>query len=145
MDFASAGDDVSFTVEPGDFINVSAPDLGHTAIDVMAGRLNVETSTGASMTIAEGGALEVEVNDETGEMTVAGVVGVVTMTNDDGTTVEVEAGKSLGIVDSETEFSSLVMKNASDDEGGDLVLEEDSDVIIGDNFYSYSPDRKSVV
>mgnify|MGYP003961574087 FL=1 len=139
MDFASAGDDVSFTVEPGDFINVSAPDLGHTAIDVMAGRLNVETSTGASMTIAEGGALEVEVNDETGEMTVAGVVGVVTMTNDDGTTVEVEAGKSLGIVDSETEFSSLVMKNASDDEGGDLVLEEDSDVIIGDNFYSYSP------
>jgi len=155
IDFSSSGGDVSFVVEPGDFINVSTPELGHTSIDVMAGRLNIETATGASMSIEEGGSLEVEVNDETGEMTVTGVVGVVTITNDDGTTIDVEAGTSLGIQDTAADeiaaaiangaspASTHVMKNAEINEDGDLVIEEGGEAFIGDDLYLSNPDTSA--
>lgn len=77
IDFASAGGDVNFVVEPGDFINVSAPKSGQTSIDVRAGQIDITTATGASISIEKGGSLGVEVDDETGEMTIIDVVWVI--------------------------------------------------------------------
>ena len=49
----------------------------------------------------EGGSFNFTVNPFTGEMTVIDVVGDVIMTNEDGTTTNVEVGASLGIMQEE--------------------------------------------
>lgn len=44
VEFASVGNDVSFSIDPGDFIDISAPELGHTSIGVRSGQLDVAPS-----------------------------------------------------------------------------------------------------
>ena len=85
IDFASAGNDVSFSIKPGIAVNVSTTGFGRTSVSVDRGRLNVTTATGTSISIEERGSLEVTTDAETGEMEVTGVEGEVTITNDDGT------------------------------------------------------------
>ncbi|HJO48558.1 MAG TPA: FecR domain-containing protein, partial [Candidatus Scalindua sp.] len=43
IDFADAGKDVSFSVEPGDNIDISLSELGHSSIGVNTGQIDVAT------------------------------------------------------------------------------------------------------
>ncbi len=144
VNFASAGDDVSFSIEPGDFIDVSAPELGHTSIGVRSGELDVETDTG-TLTVESGESTGVNVDADTGEVTVTAEEGTVTLETVTGTatigegasattsvdctdTCQISLGAEDGTVEFETSSGKVIIEDG--EAAGTKVDEETGQVSV---------------
>ncbi|MCP4001360.1 MAG: hypothetical protein GY727_10665, partial [Gammaproteobacteria bacterium] len=68
---------------------------GEMSMSSGGGSYTLETDNGI-ITMEDGGSMEFTVDHNTGEITVTGVTGDVVMTNEDGTTMTIEPGTSLG-------------------------------------------------
>ena len=101
IDFASAGNEVNFSIEPGIAVNISTPESGRASVHVDRGQLEVRVSSG-SISVESGETTGVQVDDETGEITVSSEEGAVELETGMGT-VSIEEGGSLGAtVDADT-------------------------------------------
>ena len=126
VNFASAGDDVSFSIEPGDSMDISIPELGHTSVGVNTGQIDVATETG-TLIIESGESTGVEVDTDTGEVTVTAEEGTVDFETSTGTAV-IEEGEAAGTsVDADTgevtissEEGSVVFETAM----GNVMMDE---------------------
>ena len=126
VNFASAGDDVSFSIEPGDSMDISIPELGHTSVGVNTGQIDVATQTG-TLIIESGESTGVEVDTDTGEVTVTAEEGTVDFETSTGTAV-IEEGEAAGTsVDADTgevtissEEGSVVFETAM----GNVMMDE---------------------
>ncbi len=126
VNFASAGDDVSFSIEPGDSMDISIPELGHTSVGVNTGQIDVATDTG-TLIIESGESTGVEVDTDTGEVTVTAEEGTVDFETSTGTAV-IEEGEAAGTsVDADTgevtissEEGSVVFETAM----GNVMMDE---------------------
>ena len=144
VEFASAGDDVSFSIEPGDFIDVSTPDLGHTSIGVRSGQLDVATDTG-TLTVESGESTGVNVDADTGEVTVTAEEGTVTLETITGTatieegasattsvdctdTCEISLGAEDGTVEFETSSGKVIIEDG--ETAGTKIDEETGQVSV---------------
>ena len=93
IDFASAGNEVSFSIEPGVAVNISTPESGRASVHVDRGQLDVRVSSG-SINVESGETAGVQVDEETGEITISSEEGVVELETGTGT-VSIEEGGSL--------------------------------------------------
>ncbi len=100
--------DIGFAnVETGESAGVEVDtETGGVTLVAEKGKVALESEYGV-VSIEEGGSLEATIDDETGEVIVAGVEGEVTVSSVDGTTVQIEAGMSLGTPG--TEYGAKVM------------------------------------
>ena len=126
VEFAGAGNDVSFSVEPGDSINVSMPELGHTSIGVMTGQLDVATNTG-TLIVESGESSGVDVDAVTGDVTVTAEEGTVDFETSTGTAV-IEEGEAAGTnVNADTGDVTISSEHGSvsfETETGTATIEE---------------------
>jgi hypothetical protein len=93
IDFASAGNEVSFSIEPGVAVNISTPESGRASVHVDRGQLDVRVSSG-SISVESGETAGVQVDSETGEILISSEEGVVELDTGTGT-VSIEEGGSL--------------------------------------------------
>ncbi|MBT3879117.1 MAG: hypothetical protein HOI47_15885 [Candidatus Scalindua sp.] len=100
LDFMSAINGVDIYFDSGDALNISETTDGRTQVDVASGDIILITSEG-TITIEDGGSLDLSVNPDTGEITVNSTQGNVTITTSDGTTTPVVSGDSLGTAGSD--------------------------------------------
>ncbi len=126
VNFASAGDDVSFSIEPGDSMDISIPELGHTSVGVNTGQIDVATETG-TLIIESGESTHVDVDADTGKVNVTADEGTVDFETSTGTAV-IEEGEAAGTsVDADTgevtissEEGSVVFETAM----GNVMMDE---------------------
>ncbi len=126
IDFADAGQDVSFSVEPGDNIDISLSEHGHSSIGVNSGQLDVETETG-TLIIESGESTHVDVDDDTGEIHVTADEGTVDFETSTGMAV-IEEGEIAGTsVDADTGEVTISSEEGSvtfETETGIATIEE---------------------
>nr|MBC8551432.1 FecR domain-containing protein [Candidatus Brocadiales bacterium] len=126
IDFADAGNDVSFSVEPGDNIDISLSELGHSSIGVNAGQLDVATQTG-TLIIESGESTHVDVDADTGEVLVTADKGTVDFETSTGMAV-IEEGEMAGTnVDVDTGKVTISSEEGSvtfETETGTATIEE---------------------
>ncbi len=95
LDFISALNNVGVNFDSGDALNISETGSGQTKVDVASGDITLTTSEG-TITVGDGGALDLSVDPDTGAITVNSTAGNVTITTPEGTTTPVVAGDNLG-------------------------------------------------
>jgi len=126
IDFADAGHDVSFSVEPGDNIDISLSELGHSSIGVNAGQLDVATETG-TLIIESGESTHVDVDADTGEVHVTADEGTVDFETSTGMAI-IEEGEMAGTsVDADTGEVTISSEEGSvvfETETGIATIEE---------------------
>jgi len=126
IDFADAGNDLSFSVEPGDNIDIALSELGHSSIGVNSGQLDVATETG-TLIIESGESTHVDVDDDTGEIHVTADEGTVDFETSTGMAVIEEgemAGTSVDVDTGEVTISSEEGSVTFETETGIATIEE---------------------
>jgi hypothetical protein len=122
IDFADAGNDVSFSIEPGDNIDISMSGLGHSSIGVRAGQLDVTTDTG-TLIVESGESTGVDVDADTGEVTVTAEEGTVDLETATGTAT-IEEGEAAGTsVDADTSVNADTGDVTISSEEGSVTFE----------------------
>ncbi|KHE92683.1 MAG: FecR family protein [Candidatus Scalindua rubra] len=95
LDFIDAVNNLAVGFDSGDALNISKTEQGGTKVDVASGAITLKTSEG-TITVGDGATLNVEVNPDTGAITVVSSEGNVAITRSDGTTTPVGVGDNLG-------------------------------------------------
>jgi len=101
IDFASAGNEVSFSIEPGVAVDISTPESGRASVHVNRGQLDVRVNSG-SINVESGETAGVQVDEGTGEITISSEEGVVELETGTGTVSIEEGGALEATVDAET-------------------------------------------
>ena len=120
LDFISAVNNLVIDFNSGDMLNIS-DEQGRTKIDVESGEITLNTSEGM-VTVGDGATLNVDVNPDTGAITVVSVEGNVTITRPDGASTPVGAGDNLGATDGDTGGDDT----GDGDTGGDDTGDDDT-------------------
>jgi hypothetical protein len=85
-------------MQEGAVLEVAFDDnTGEMSMSSGGGTYTLETDNG-TITMDEGGSMDFTVNHNTGEITVIGTTGDITLTNEDGTTMTLEDGTNMGIM-----------------------------------------------
>ena len=126
IDFADAGKDVSFSVEPGDNIDISLSELGHSSIGVNTGQIDVATQTG-TLIIESGESTHVDVDADTGKVNVTADEGTVDFETSTGMAVIEEgemAGTSVDVDTGEVTISSEEGSVVFETAMGNVMMDE---------------------
>lgn len=118
LDFISAISNLAIDFNSGDALNISEPEPGKTKVDVTSGEITLNTSDG-TVTVGDGATLNIEVNPDTGAITVVSSEGDVTITRPDGTTTPVGAGDNLGTTGGDGNDGNDNNGNNGNDPGND--------------------------
>ena len=101
MEFKSSDGSLSFEIRGGVTAKISAMGEGAFKIDVISGVLSIPTSTGV-VTIGKGSSLGVKEDKGAGGSVVDSVKGDVTITDENGNTMDLEIGTKLDILPGST-------------------------------------------